>query len=85
MSGTFRHDPLGRDRTPLLILGAGLSGLSAARHSAPYPTIVVERETELGGTARSVELDGFTFDYTGHLLHLFRSARSLPTERAITL
>ena len=70
MNGTFRHDPLGRNRTPVLVLGAGLSGLSAARHLAPYPTVVVEREKDPGGTARSVESGGFTFDYTGHLLHL---------------
>ena len=67
---TFRHDPLGRDRLPVVVAGGGLAGLSAARHLAPYPTVLVERETEPGGTARSVAVDGFTFDYTGHLLHL---------------
>ncbi len=29
-----------------------------------------EREKAVGGTARSYTVDGFTFDHTGHLLHL---------------
>jgi protoporphyrinogen oxidase len=67
---------------PILVLGAGLSGLSTARYLAPYPTVVVEKEKDPGGTARTVESGGFTFDYTGHLLHLHhdetrRLARSL--------
>lgn len=54
---------------PVLIAGAGLAGLSCARH-LPVPSLVVEREPHPGGTARSVAVDGFTFDFTGHLLHL---------------
>lgn len=66
----FRHDPLGRSRPPVVVAGAGLAGISAARHLGPYPSILVDREKEVGGTARSVVVDGFTFDHTGHLLHL---------------
>jgi protoporphyrinogen oxidase len=52
-----------------LIAGGGLAGLSCAYH-LKGPRILIDREKEPGGTARSVAQDGFTFDYTGHLLHL---------------
>ncbi len=55
---------------PVVILGAGLAGLSAARHLPPGGATVIEREAEVGGLARSHVEDGFTFDCTGHLLHL---------------
>jgi protoporphyrinogen oxidase len=56
-----------------LILGAGLSGLSAAYHlgSAFH---VLEKSDRPGGLCRSevvhTELGDFTFDATGHWLHL---------------
>ena len=40
------------------------------RSQIPYR--VVEREKEAGGLCRSYQLDGFTFDLTGHLLHFRR-------------
>ncbi len=52
------------------ILGAGLTGLSTAYHLGDHPYRLVEREQEPGGLARSVDADGFVFDFTGHLLHL---------------
>ncbi|MBL0350850.1 MAG: FAD-dependent oxidoreductase [Elusimicrobia bacterium] len=54
---------------PLIVAGAGLAGLSCAYH-ADGPVVVVDREPQPGGTARSFEIGGFTFDFTGHLLHL---------------
>jgi protoporphyrinogen oxidase len=58
----------------ILILGAGLSGLSAARALAaelpPEELLVLEREPEPGGVCRSHRERGFTFDRTGHYLHL---------------
>ena len=54
---------------PVVILGAGLTGLSAAYHLGA-PSLVLEREEEVGGLARTRTEDGFTFDCTGHLLHL---------------
>lgn len=54
---------------PVVVLGAGLTGLSAALH-APGPVVLVEREDRVGGHARSRRRDGFTFDVTGHWLHL---------------
>ncbi len=55
-----------------LILGGGLTGLVAAERlqAAGSGAIVFEREDEVGGACRSIERDGFTFDHTGHLLHV---------------
>ena len=53
----------------ILIVGAGLAGLSTAYHLAGVPYRLYEREQEVGGLCRSYKKDGFTFDYTGHLLH----------------
>ena len=53
-----------------LILGAGLAGLSAASSLRASETLVLEREGEVGGLCRSRTVNGFTFDCTGHLLHL---------------
>jgi len=57
----------------IAVLGAGLTGLSAAYHLQDHDEVtVLERETRPGGLCRSVVKDGFTFDLTGHLLHLRR-------------
>jgi protoporphyrinogen oxidase len=53
----------------IVIVGAGLAGLSTAYHLSDVPYRLYERETEVGGLCRSYRKDGFTFDYTGHLLH----------------
>jgi len=54
----------------ILIIGAGLAGLSTAYHLGSNDYQIYEKEGEVGGLCRSYEKDGFTFDYTGHLLHL---------------
>lgn len=57
----------------IIIIGAGLSGLSCAYHleqSGFYDYEIFEKESRVGGLCRSVEEQGFTFDYTGHVLHL---------------
>jgi len=57
----------------IVVLGAGLAGLSAAFHLQDHhDVLVLEREDRPGGLCRSVRKDGFTFDLTGHLLHLRR-------------
>lgn len=56
----------------IVIIGAGLTGISAAYHLEKKgfnDYILFEKESEIGGLCRSIEQDGFTFDYTGHLLH----------------
>lgn len=54
----------------VVILGAGLAGLSAAWHLQGRDALVLEREEEVGGLCRSLREQGFVFDYTGHLMHL---------------
>jgi UDP-galactopyranose mutase len=53
---------------PILILGAGLAGLSAAYH-LKQDCLVLEKEAEAGGLCRSFHADGFTFDYAPHILY----------------
>ncbi len=53
-----------------VIIGGGLAGLSAGYHLAEHEPAVFEREKEIGGLCRSFTQDGFTFDCTGHLIHL---------------
>lgn len=60
-------------KTDVLILGGGLAGLSTAYHLNRLrrsSLLIVEKEARPGGTAGTVEKDGFLFDHTGHLLHL---------------
>ena len=61
-------------RTDVLIVGGGLAGLSTAYHldrlSGKADYLIVEKNDHVGGRAASVRRDGFTFDHTGHLLHL---------------
>jgi protoporphyrinogen oxidase len=56
----------------VVIVGAGLTGLSAAYHlaQAGVKPRVLEALEEPGGACRTLERDGFSFDLTGHLLHL---------------
>ncbi len=57
----------------IVILGAGLTGLSAAYHLEQqgfFNYKIFEKESTIGGLCRSITENGFTFDYTGHLLHI---------------
>lgn len=56
----------------IIIIGAGLTGISAAYHLEQqnfFDYVLLEKDATIGGLCRSVVQDGFTFDYTGHLLH----------------
>jgi len=55
----------------VIILGAGLAGLSAAWHlkKKKMSCIVLEKERSIGGLCRSKKVNGFTFDCDGHMLH----------------
>jgi protoporphyrinogen oxidase len=57
------------NQKPIVVIGAGLCGLSTAYFSKK-PVIVLEKDDVVGGLCHSYTEDGFTFDYTGHLLHL---------------
>ena len=57
----------------VLILGGGLSGLSTAFHlakSSRLSSLVVEKESGVGGTSGSIHRAGFVFGHGAHLLHL---------------
>lgn len=58
--------------TPVAVLGAGLTGMSAAFHlaRAGVPHRIFERAAAPGGHVVTVEDSGYRFDVTGHLLHL---------------
>lgn len=57
-----------------LILGGGITGLGLAARAGELSgdTLIVEKENVVGGLCRSKIKDGFTYDYSGHLLHLRR-------------
>jgi UDP-galactopyranose mutase len=52
---------------PTIIIGSGPTGLSAAYH-LDEDHLILEREEKIGGLNKSVCLNGFTFDYAGHIL-----------------
>lgn len=62
----------------IVILGAGLAGLSAAWHlkERGVGATVFEKENTVGGMCRSRQVKGFVFDCDGHLLH-FRNSYTL--------
>lgn len=65
-----------------IILGGGISGLTAARalQKAGCKSVVLEACPSVGGLTRSINVDNFCFDYTGHFLHLgcFPSPQNIP-------
>jgi YD repeat-containing protein len=58
--------------TKVAVLGAGLTGMSAAWHlqQANVPHRIFERRPSAGGHVVTLQDQGFCFDRTGHLLHL---------------
>ncbi|MDD2772450.1 MAG: FAD-dependent oxidoreductase [Elusimicrobiales bacterium] len=59
--------------TDVLIIGAGLTGLSCAWHLERLGKpryILAEKNPHIGGLCASFKRGGFTFDCSGHLLHL---------------
>lgn len=57
----------------VVILGGGLAGISTAYHlekNGFTDYALFEKEADVGGLCGSAHQDGFTFDYTGHLLHI---------------
>ncbi len=53
---------------PIAILGAGPAGLSAAYYLKRQYSLW-EKNDEVGGGCRTVNLDGFSFDYGGHIFY----------------
>ena len=50
-----------------VIVGAGPTGLSAAYHLGP-DTLLLDQNDHVGGWCRSIQDQGFTFDYAGHIM-----------------
>lgn len=53
----------------LVILGAGITGLSIANFVKDDDYLILEKENEPGGYCRTIYKDGFTWDYSGHFFH----------------
>jgi UDP-galactopyranose mutase len=56
-----------RERYRAIVVGAGPTGLSAAYHLGE-DSILLEQNSRVGGWCRSLEVDGFTFDFAGHIM-----------------
>jgi UDP-galactopyranose mutase len=52
---------------PVVIIGAGPTGLSAAYHLG-RDALLLERQSRVGGWCRSLVDNGFTFDFAGHIM-----------------
>jgi len=57
----------------IIIIGAGITGLSAARNLEGCDVKIFEKNKRIGGLCRTEESSGFKFDYTGHYLHFNNS------------
>jgi UDP-galactopyranose mutase len=55
------------DSAPVLVAGAGPTGLSAAYHLGA-DSLLIEQQPTVGGWCRSLVDHGFTFDYAGHIM-----------------
>lgn len=52
-----------------LIVGAGISGLATAAALKDDDYLVLEGDSEIGGYCKTIQRDGFTWDYSGHFFH----------------
>ena len=59
--------PRSSGEAPVVIVGAGPTGLSAAYHLGA-DALLLEQNDQIGGWCRSMESGGFTFDYAGHIM-----------------
>jgi protoporphyrinogen oxidase len=59
--------PVAIQEVDCAIIGAGPTGLSAAYHLGS-DSLLLERNSTVGGWCRSIKDNGFTFDYAGHIM-----------------
>src|SRR3954463_9709649 len=52
-----------------LIVGAGVTGLATAAFLRDPDYLVLEADSEIGGYCKTIEREGFTWDYSGHFFH----------------
>jgi protoporphyrinogen oxidase len=52
----------------IVIIGTGVSGLTAARH-LDQDVVLLEKEKNIGGLATQYQANGYWFDYSGHYFH----------------
>jgi phytoene dehydrogenase-like protein len=57
------------DETGTLIVGAGITGLATAAALGDREYIVLEASHEIGGYCKTIQREGFTWDYSGHFFH----------------
>ncbi|MCP4154792.1 MAG: NAD(P)-binding protein [bacterium] len=54
----------------ILILGAGISGLTTAKYLDPGTDfLMLEKENVTGGLSTQYQVEGYWFDYSGHYFH----------------
>lgn len=60
------------ERLDNIVIGAGVSGLAVAKalQAKGIDAVTFEKSPYVGGLTRSIYIDDFCFDYSGHLLHL---------------
>jgi UDP-galactopyranose mutase len=73
-SGSVRLDPAHPGafhrrgvKAPVIVAGAGPTGLSAAYHLGD-DALLIEQNATVGGWRRSIQEKGFTFDFAGHIM-----------------
>jgi UDP-galactopyranose mutase len=64
-ASTARMSP--SDHRGAIVIGAGPTGLSAAYHLGA-DALLLEQNNRVGGWCRSIESNGFTFDFAGHIM-----------------
>ncbi len=57
----------GETAAPVVVIGAGPTGLSAAYHLGE-DALLIEANDRVGGWCRSLVENGFTFDFAGHIM-----------------
>jgi UDP-galactopyranose mutase len=62
-----QHSDSSTSSTPVVVVGAGPTGLSAAYHLG-QDAVLIEQADRVGGWCRSIEDNGFTFDMAGHIM-----------------
>ncbi len=74
MQNVHTHDDpegTGLEKARFVVIGAGISGLSFLNWLRPElrDFVVLEGEAEIGGYCRTIERDGFVWDFSGHFFH----------------